>query len=94
MGQVIQVKKARQDHRCEASIFVRENIRLLDLYPRLSPVERVALALAKLNEYRILENEPYIRYKYRDGIKLFEIRAIPAIHDICIKYKLYPDASV
>lgn len=59
--------------------------------PEITQKEVNDLISAKGNNFLIKENEPYIRYKYRDGIKLFEIRAIPAIHDICVKYKLYPD---
>ena len=46
---------------------------------------------AKRNQWRIQPGQRYIKQFNTDGNDVWTFRAIPEIHDLCVKYDLYDD---
>lgn len=84
------IKKARKDHRCSACEFMRENLSEIGS-GRIAFSELRAVARAKKSNYKILKGEPYIRQRNVLDGDIYTFKAIPEIHDICLKYELYPE---
>jgi hypothetical protein len=80
---------ARKDYRCNACDAVRDMIS-----GRGNPFtfkEWRAIVKAKQNGWRIKKGEKYLRQFNADGGDTWTYRGIPAISDICTKYKLFED---
>jgi hypothetical protein len=78
--------KARKSYNCEASQFLT-----IDGLPLgLTFKELRAVVTARKNIWKILKGEIYLRQCCKDG-DVYTFRAIPEIHEICIKYDIYPE---
>ena len=86
-----QTPKARKNHWCDACMFV-------DAYGSLRQIidehdftftERRALVRAWENNRQIQKGDVYIRQFCVDGDDAYTFKAIPEIHEICIKYDFY-----
>ena len=78
--------KARKVYHCMAWDWLEQ---AWPLGEHLTFSEMREVVKAKRNKYRIKKGEQYL---YQTGIQdgdLVTFRAIPAIHDICIKYDFY-----
>lgn len=80
--------KARKDYRCDACTFLFE-IDPCELGLTFS--EKREVVKARQKRYKILKGEIYVRQFNKDGGDTWTFRAIPAIHDICIKHDLYAE---
>ena len=84
--------KARKDHDCHACEFLNGyyDFGLKDLVGiGLSFSEWRQIIKAKNNKWKIKKGDIYLRQTVRyDEISTF--KAIPEIHEICIKHDLYP----
>lgn len=83
-----EVKKARKEYDCNASLFIRDYLNnCIDL--PFSFAEKRAIILAKRNGWKILKGQPYTKqFNSVDG-KTYTFRVIPSMNQICIKYKMY-----
>lgn len=83
-----EVKKARKEYHCDASLFIRDYLNnCIDL--PFSFAEKRAIILAKRNGWKILKGQPYTKqFNSVDG-ETYKFRAIPSMHQICLKYKMY-----
>lgn len=78
---------ARKEHECSACVF------LLNYgFPDRLPISEFRhIVRAKRNGYKIVKGQKYIQQvNIQDG-DFFIYKAIPEIHDICIKYGYYDD---
>lgn len=81
--------KARKNYNCDACNNLFESD-ICDL--GLTFTEYRSVVKAKQNNSRILKGETYLRQFNRDDSNnTWVFRAIPEIHEICIKYKLYEE---
>ena len=82
--------KARKNHICDACWTLRNY-----LTPTGNPLtfgEMRAVAIAKQNGWKILKGQTYVRQFNTDGSgEVWTFKAIPAILNICDKYKLYDE---
>lgn len=77
---------ARKDYECEACTCV-----LNQGYDGMgfSREERRTLVKARKNNWKIVKGQEYLKQKnIYEGV-VFKFKAIPSVHDICIKYDLY-----
>ncbi len=82
---------AKKDYTCNACWFILNYASLNEFITdfKLTFSEIKSLVKAKQNHYTILKGEKCI---YQVGIydgDFYTSRAIPEIHEICIKYKMY-----
>lgn len=80
---------ARKNYTCNACDFLFA----LD-YPSelgLTFTEKREVVKARQKGYEILKGERYVRQFNKDGEHTWTFRAIPAIHDICVKHDLYAE---
>lgn len=78
---------ARRDYECEASLFLQEPI--FDIMHELTFAQKRAIVIARSKGWKILKGEVYIcQFNKQEGLT-FTFRAIPAIHQICVQFKLY-----
>lgn len=75
---------ARKAHRCDASAWL-SNVG----YEGLTFSELRAVVKARANRWKIQKGETYIRQTLESDGDLYTFKAIPAIHEICIKYDYY-----
>jgi len=83
---------ARKDHWCDASLWFREG--LLGYYPSCTGLtfgELREVVIARQEGWKILKGQRYIKQAVSDGGTLYTFKARPTIHQICIKYDIYPD---
>lgn len=81
-------RKAAKNYHCDACSFLF-NEDISDL--KLTFSEKLAVVRARNNGYKIMKGESYIYQFNRDdnGREAWTYRAIPEIHEICIKYELF-----
>lgn len=79
--------KARKDHHCMASELINDGSNLRGY--RFTFSEWRAIIKARDNGWKIKKGETYINQKNVEDGYLYSFKAIPAIHDICIKYDYY-----
>ena len=80
------IRTARKSYRCDACEFIFD---LEGDYSDLTYSEKKALVRARRNKYRIMKGDKYI---YETGIydgEFYTSRAIPEIHKICKRLRLY-----
>lgn len=77
--------KARKDYCCMACEWISDDLNNFGL--TFSDYREIVKA--KRNGYKIKKGEKYISQFNTDCGDTWTFRAIPAIHEICIKYKLY-----
>jgi len=80
---------ARKEYNCMASNFIRESGNLRGLTFTFS--EWRAIITARENNWNIIPGEKYIRQAIAYDGSVYTFIAIPAIHEICLKYEFYPD---
>lgn len=80
------IKKARKDHACMASVWLRECLGDLS---SLTFGELRVIAKARKNGWKIKAGEPYIRQNNIQDGEYYVFKAIPEIHQICLKHKVY-----
>jgi hypothetical protein len=78
---------ACKDYDCVACIWLNE-VGRIDFFNLLS--EYRSYLKAKSNGFKIREGEKYIVQNNVDNGTFYVFKAIPEIHDICLKYDLYP----
>lgn len=83
--------KASKDYPCQACRFLLDGGLRDVMKGPLTFAEKRAIAQAKANGYKILKGQTYLRQNNVDQGEFYVFKAIPAVHDIMIKYKLYPD---
>ena len=82
--------KARKDHDCMASVFLNEqNWSPSDL--SMGITEAKDWVKARQNNYKIKKGEKYLNQTMAHERKLYSFKAIPKIHNICLKYDLYDE---
>lgn len=82
------IKAAQKDHGCDACLFIdKHNLR--DYTFTFS--EWRALLKARENNWTIKKGEPYIRQRNAEGSDIWNFKAIPEIHAICLKYDYYAE---
>lgn len=78
---------AKKDYECEACVWIIE--RGIDL--ELTFSEERSIVKARKNDFQIKKGETYFGRVCVNDRKLSIFRAIPAIHEICIAYNIYPE---
>lgn len=78
---------ARKDHDCMACEWVRHS----GIFEYLTFAEKKAVVRAKRNMYKIKKGQIYIRQFNSDCGDKWTFKAIPEMHDICLKYDLYEE---
>lgn len=78
--------KARKDYPCDAWYWINY-VGVRDI--GLTFAEYREVVKARRNNFTIKKGEQYYRQVVNDGGYLYTYRAIPALHDICIKYEIY-----
>lgn len=76
--------KARKDHDCDATIYLRE----CGDYDIFTPKE---MEIINNTNGKIKKGETYRKVVGKFEGKLYTSKAIPEIDDICLKYDLYPE---
>jgi len=82
--------KARKVYHCQASDWILYG----DFWETLRCCnwdEKRDIVRAKRNNYRIQPGQQYLRQAIVFEGRMETFRAIPAMHDICIKYDLYQE---
>jgi hypothetical protein len=77
---------ARKDYECMASVLIRD----AGTYEYMTFKEKRECVKARQYSWHIRKGEQYIRQFNTDGSDAWTFTAIPAMHDICVKYDLYP----
>lgn len=92
MATVIHQSKqvARKEYDCDASIFITECLLPYDTSP-LTFTEKRQVVIARRNNYKIQKGQVYIRQFNNQEGQVFTFRAIPEMHAICVRLKLYYD---
>lgn len=82
--------KARKNYNCDACSFLfglNDPAEIGLAFP-----EKRAAVKARQNKYAIQKGEKYIRqFNSDDSGNTWTFRAIPEIHEICVKHKLYEE---
>lgn len=81
---------ARKAHNCMAWEYL-DGFGFGDFGHELTYAEKRAIVRAKLNGGKIQPGEQYIRQFMNWDGEIGTYRAIPAIHDICIKYDVFDE---
>jgi hypothetical protein len=82
------ITKARKDHYCDASHWIRECG--LNCLPKMTFAEYRQILIARDEYWMIRKGQPYVRQRSKDGGDIFTFKARPEIHAICVKYDFYP----
>lgn len=80
--------KAQKDYNCDASAFL-DGSGLLRNSGYFSFAEMREIAKAKKQNFKIKKGNYYINQRLKYDGDLITFRAIPEIHNICIKHDLY-----
>jgi hypothetical protein len=79
-------QKAKKDYVCNACEWLFESE-----LTGFSIAEYRAMVKARRNRYMIKKGQEYLRQANVCGGDFMVFRAIPEIHDICLKYDMYQD---
>lgn len=77
---------ARKPHNCDACEFILSEG--IDGYGYTRP-ELIILAKARKNNWKIIKGQKYICQNNKFGGDLYTFKAIPEVHEICLKYDMY-----
>ena len=86
--------KAKNEYFCDACFTINANfggIRGFAGEVSLTIAERRALILARRAGFKIKAGETYVCQYNTDGGKPFAYRAIPAVHEIALKYECFTE---
>jgi hypothetical protein len=78
---------ARKKYRCDACEYVLNEVN----QGTFTIAEYRLIVAAKRNGYAIVPGQQYIKQFNKDGGDTYTFRGIPAMHDLCVKYDLYPE---
>lgn len=78
--------KARKRYRCEACEFLQDELG----WETFTLAECRLIVKARRNGWCIVPGRQYIRQFNTDGCDTWTFRAIPEMHELCIKHDLYP----
>ncbi len=78
---------ARKEHDCLACDWLNKSGYANEA--DLTPSEWQAYQLAESDCFKIKKGDIYVRQNNKFDGEVYTFKAIPAIHDICIKYDLY-----
>lgn len=83
-------RKAIKDHYCNAGLFIRDELHWIRKDIKMTFSEWRAIANLKSNNWKIIKGQQYTdsRLKYDD---VYTFKSLDSIHNICIKYELYPE---
>lgn len=79
---------ARSNYHCMSYEWINN---VCDDFSDMTFSERRSIVIAKNNNGRILKGQRYLYQFLVDGGDRWQFRAIPELHKICLKYKIYPD---
>lgn len=82
--------KARKTYRCMASDWI-VNGDLYEIFRGCTREERRAIVKARRNRWSIQPGQIYVRQAMVWDGRMGTFKAIPEMHDICLKYDLYED---
>ncbi len=85
-----QMPVARKDYPCIASIWLRE-MGFHGTGTNLSFTEFRSIIKARSHGWKILKGEKYVKQNNIQDGKMVVYRAIPEIHEICLKFDCYSD---
>jgi hypothetical protein len=85
------IAHSQKEYKCDACLFMRDS--LSELSPgMLTFAELREIVKAKQDNYKILKGQPYGKqFNKLYGEEPYTFRYRPAIHEICLKYELYPE---
>jgi hypothetical protein len=92
MIEVIQdrkVKAARKEYHCDASDFLRDM--LGEIRSELSFSEKRLVVKARQENWKIKKGSTYLYQYNKIDNDTYSFRCRPEIHQLCVKYDLYPD---
>ena len=78
---------ARKDHDCMASEWFLNS----DVFDYLTFSEKKIVVRQKRNGWKIRKGQQYIRQFNKGCGDVWVFKAIPEIHELCLKYDLYED---
>ena len=82
------IRKARKQYDCMACEWL-DSMPRYELGEFLSYREARAFVRAREKKFKILKGEKYIHQTRKFEGQLYSFRAIPEIHEICLKYEIY-----
>lgn len=77
---------AKKDYSCDACDYILKNGIDGNNYP-ISELRKIVKA--KMNGYKILKGERYVMQVNKLDGDFYVFRAIPEMHELCLKYELY-----
>lgn len=82
---------AKKPYGCDASEYVLDSDMLADRLFSISELRQIVMA--RRNQYMIRPGQMYIKQVSVDETarEMYVFRAIPAMHNLCIRYDLYPE---
>lgn len=83
------VKKARKDHECGASLFIRDHVHELS-WLKLKFSELREVVRMKNNGWKIKKGDSYIWQFNNNHGDVYLFKANKTIHEICVRHGLYP----
>lgn len=84
------VKKARKGYTCQAFENIKESVLCYPIDFKLTFSEWRQVAMMRENGGRIFKGDSYYWQFNTDGSDTWMFRANKAMHDLCVKYDLYP----
>jgi hypothetical protein len=81
-------RKARKEYSCMASDYI---VNMGFYHTNLQFGELRQIAKAKRAKWKIKKGETYIRQCCEQDGAIYTFRAIPAMHELCLKYGLYAE---
>ncbi len=78
---------AKKNHKCMACEWLNNSGYTTE--QDLTKDEWISYKKAEANGFKILAGESYLLQNNKFDGNIYEFKAIPEIHDICIKYDLY-----
>lgn len=87
-------RKARKDHRCDACYWLHNESSDIDYLVKergITNDEINNIEGARKRNWKVKKGDVYVYQASVDNGEINIFKAIPAIHDICLKYGLYPE---
>lgn len=82
------IKVAKKEYNSDAYTFIDN---CCDDFSMMSFSERRHIVEARRNKGRIFKGQKYLYQFIVEGGDTYSFRAIPELHEICIKYNIYPE---
>jgi len=78
---------AKKQYNCQAYEWISN---VCDSFEDMTFSERKHIVIARKNKGNILKGQRYL-YQVQVDSKIITFRAIPELHEICLKYNIYPE---